>query len=64
MTMDDDNYDAEEVHPDQVRKRFHSDPASEQGGQSSKPHLGTQADLKDLVRDLDLPKIQAEILAS
>jgi hypothetical protein len=59
-TMDSDS---EEVYPDQVKEKFHSDPSFEQTGPSSKPHLITQGILKDLVRDLDLSENQAVILA-
>jgi hypothetical protein len=62
--MDEDDSDAEEVYPDQVGEPFHSDPTFEQTGPSSKPHLITQGNLKDLVRDLDLSESQAGILAS
>jgi hypothetical protein len=51
VTMDKDNSDADEVHPDQVGEQCNSDPAFEQSGPSSKLHFLSQADLNDLIWD-------------
>lgn len=40
------------------------DELSSSDSASAKPHLITQADLNDLVRDLDLPKTKAQLLGS
>jgi hypothetical protein len=50
VTMDEDDSDANETHPDQVGERSDSDPTFGQSGPSSKPQLVTRADLKNLVQ--------------
>ena len=40
------------------------DPDFDDGFMSSKPHLISQHELNDLIRDLDLPKNKAELLGS
>ena len=37
---------------------------NEEFGITTKPHLINESELNDLVRDLDLPKVKAELLAS
>ncbi|UYV84365.1 hypothetical protein LAZ67_X001944 [Cordylochernes scorpioides] len=46
------------------RREQQSDDTNFEAGASSEPHLLTQGDLNDLVRDLDLSKKQSELLGS
>ena len=57
VTMDEDDSDVNEIHPDQAGERSDSDPTFGQSGPSSKPQLVTQADLKNLVQYLNLSKV-------
>jgi hypothetical protein len=58
-TIDDDNNNDEPVPMEQDI----SDPDF-QPSASNEPHLISQSELNDLVRDLNLPKSQAELLGS
>ncbi|UYV76679.1 hypothetical protein LAZ67_14001721, partial [Cordylochernes scorpioides] len=49
---------------DSDRREQQSDDTNFKAGASSEPHLLTQGDLNDLVRDLDLSKKQSELLGS
>ncbi|UYV61962.1 hypothetical protein LAZ67_1007178 [Cordylochernes scorpioides] len=49
---------------DSVRREQQSDDTNFEAGASSEPHLVTQGDLNDLVRDLDLSKKQSALLGS
>jgi hypothetical protein len=62
VTMDKDNSDADEVHPDQVGERNDNDPTHEQWS-ILKNYFITHADLNYFVLNLKLSKNQAEILA-
>jgi hypothetical protein len=72
VTVDEDNSDVDEMHPDLVGERTDSDPTFVQSGPSSKRLFLAEADLNVLselmwvfnVRVFNLSKIQAEILAS
>jgi hypothetical protein len=54
----------DEDHGQKEGDNIHCDLTIEASGSSSEPHLLTQGDLKDLVRDLNLSKTKAELLGS
>jgi hypothetical protein len=54
--VDDEDSSTVEAALEQVGETFDCDPTFEASCSSSEPHLLTQGDLNDLVRDLNLPK--------
>jgi len=62
MTLSDSESNDEDV--DQANKNMDCDPTFREASSSNKPHLLTQGDLNDIVRDLNLSKKQAELLGS
>jgi hypothetical protein len=54
----------DEVHRQKEGDNIYCDLTIVASGSASKPHLLTQVDLKDLVRDLNFSKTQAELLGS
>jgi hypothetical protein len=64
LTFSDDNSDSDKVHGQQEGDIVDCDPTIAASFSSSEPHLLTQGDLNDLVRDLNLPKKPAEPLSS
>jgi hypothetical protein len=64
VIVDDEDSATDEADLEQVGETFDCDPTFEASCSSSEPHLLTQGDLNGLVSDLNLPKKEAEILAS
>ena len=62
LTFSDDNSNSDENHGQQEVENIDCDPTFEASCSSSEPHLLSQGDLNDLVRDLNLSEKQAEIL--
>jgi len=62
MTLSDSESSDEDV--GQVTNNMNCDPTFARASSSNEPHLLTQEDLNDIVRDLNLSKKQAEILGS
>jgi len=62
MTPSDSESSDEDV--DQAHKNMDCDPTFAGVSSSNKPHLLTQGDLNYIVRDLNLSKMQAELLGS
>jgi len=62
MTLSDSESSDEDV--GQANKNMDCDPTSAGASSSNEPHLLTQGDLNDIVRDLNLSKKQAELLGS
>jgi hypothetical protein len=57
-----DNSNSDEDHGQQEGDNIDCDPTLEASCSSSEPHLLTQGDLSDLVRDLNLSEKQVELL--
>jgi hypothetical protein len=64
VIVDDEDSATDEADLQQVGETFDYYPTFKASCSSSEPHLLTQGDLSDLVRDLNLSKKEAEILAS
>ena len=62
MTLSDSESSDEDV--GQANNNMACDPTFAGASSSSEPHLLTQGDLNDIVRDLNLSKKQAELLGS
>ena len=62
MTLSDSESSDEDV--GQANNNVDCDPTFAGASSSNEPHLLTQGDLNDIVRDLNLPKKQAELLGS
>jgi hypothetical protein len=63
MIMDDEDSTTDEDDLEQLGENFDCDPTFEASCSFSEPHLLTQGDRNELVRDLSLSKKEAEILA-
>jgi hypothetical protein len=64
VIVDDEDSATDKADLEQVGETFDCDPTFEASCSSSEPHLLTQGDFNDFVRDLNLSKKEAEILAS
>jgi hypothetical protein len=64
VNVDDKDCATDEDDLEQDGETFDCDPTFEESCSSSEPHLLTQGDLNDLLRDFNLPKKEAENLAS
>jgi hypothetical protein len=64
VIVDNEDCATDEADLEQVGETFDCDPTFKISCSSSEPHLLTQGDLNDLVRDLNLSKKEAEILSS
>jgi hypothetical protein len=64
LTFRDDNSDSGEDHGQQERVYVDCNPTFDASCSSSEPHLLTQGDINDLVRDLNVFKKLAELLGS
>jgi hypothetical protein len=64
VIVDDEDSASDEADLEQVGENFDCDPTFEASFSSSEPHLLTQGDLNGLVRDFNLSKEEAEIIAS
>jgi hypothetical protein len=62
MTLSDSESSEEDV--GQANKNMDFDPTFAEASSSNEPHLLTEGDLNEIVRDLKLSKKQAEILGS
>jgi hypothetical protein len=64
VIVDDEDSATDEDDLEQVGETSDYDPTFEASSSVSEPHLLTQGDLNDLVRDLNFSKEEAEILTS